>query len=198
MNLEALAPEPPPATRGAREVARAFLSPALLAHCERAYLWAASYGSTAGIGFDAELLFAAAMLHDLGLVDTFDSVTVDFEFAGGNVAWAFGAGAGWPPERRARVRKVIERHMSALPSAEDDPEGHLLNLATAFDISGRNPELWPGELRRAVLDRYPRGDLTEEFSCAFESQAERKPSSAAARAVASGVRQRLAANPLEG
>jgi len=198
MNFDDLAPEPSPATRAAREVAQAFLSRALLDHSERSYLWAASHGLAAGIGFDRELLFVAAMLHDLGLVDTFDSVSVAFESAGGNVAWVFAAGAGWPADRRTRVREVIERHMSEAPAPEEDPEGQLLNLATGFDISGRNPELWPDNLRRTVLARYPRGELAEEFACAFESQAQRKPSSAAARAVESGVRQRLAANPLEG
>jgi hypothetical protein len=198
MDLEELAPAPTAATRAAREVAEAFMSPSMLDHCERAYLWAAGHGREAGVGFDAELLYVAAMLHDLGLVDTFDSFTVPFELAGGNVAWVFGAGAGWPAERRSRLRDIIVEHMGATPAAETDPEGHLLNLATGFDIAGRNAELWPEELRRRVLDRNPRGDLAEEFACAFESQAERKPSSAAGRAVASGVRQRLAANPLEG
>jgi hypothetical protein len=197
MNLDDLAPEPTLATYGAREVAREFLSAALLDHCERSYLWAASHGRADGISFDAELLFVAAILHDLGLTATFDSVSVAFETAGGNVAWVFGAGSGWSVRRRARVREVIERHMGQTPSPEKDPEGHLLNLATGFDISGRHPELWPGDLRRSVLERYPRGDLAEEFACAFEAQAGRKPTSAAAQAVRNGIRQRLAANPLE-
>ena len=35
-----------------------------------------------------------ALLHDVGLVTTFDSHTLPFEEAGGHIAWVFGAAAG--------------------------------------------------------------------------------------------------------
>lgn len=82
MPLDDLVPDSAAAT-SAREVARAFHSPALLNHCLRAHLWAAEYGRARGIAFDAELLYVAATLHDIGLVPVFDSVTVPFEEAGG-------------------------------------------------------------------------------------------------------------------
>src|SRR4051794_14610040 len=44
-------------------------------------------GMSEGVVFDADLLYVAAMLHDIGLVAAFDSHTVDFEQAGGHVAW---------------------------------------------------------------------------------------------------------------
>ena len=62
----------------------------------RAYLWAAGYGVARGVAFDTGLLHVAAMLHDVGLVEEFDSHRVLFEEAGGHVAWVFGARAGWP------------------------------------------------------------------------------------------------------
>src|SRR5687767_10918151 len=100
-----------PACAAALEVATAYCSPALLNHSVRAYLWAVAHADTHGIAFDDELLFVAAMFHDLGLVKEFDSHTVPFEEAGGHVAWVFGAGAGWPVARRQRLSEVIVRHM---------------------------------------------------------------------------------------
>jgi HD superfamily phosphodiesterase len=50
----------------AQEVASAYQSPALLNHCVRAYVWAAAYGMARGIDFDPELLYVAAMFHDIG------------------------------------------------------------------------------------------------------------------------------------
>ena len=79
-----------------------------------------------------------------------------------------------------------------------DPEGHLLELSTGMDISGRHTEDIPPDLRAEVLARYPRLGLAEEFTAAFEDQATRKPRCRAAQLVRNGLAARLAANPLEG
>ncbi|MFE3455066.1 HD domain-containing protein [Nonomuraea sp. NPDC059194] len=185
------------ACRASLDVATAFHTPALLNHSVRAYLWAAAYAQEHGIAFDAELLYVSAMLHDLGLAPAFDNHAVPFEEAGGHVAWVFGAGAGWPVERRQRAAEVIVRHMWAEVDVEQDPEGHLLELSTAMDISGRDTEAIPVELREEVLSRYPRLGLAKEFVACFESQAERKPDSLAGTFVRGGFAARVAANPLD-
>jgi hypothetical protein len=175
-----------------------YCSPALANHCARAYLWAAHLAATRGMTVDTELLYVAAMLHDLGLVAEFDNHTLPFEVGGGHVAAVFAAGAGWPAERRRRVAGVIVAHMADAVDPDADPEGFLLERATAFDISGRAPEDFPDDLRSAALDRYPRLDLAAQFLACFEEQARRKPDSTAAAAVRSGIAERLVANPLEG
>ena len=55
MRLDELAPAETPATRAALEVVREFSSPALVNHCLRSHLWAASYGRLNGIAYDEEL-----------------------------------------------------------------------------------------------------------------------------------------------
>ncbi|WP_405144974.1 HD domain-containing protein [Sphaerisporangium sp. NBC_01403] len=185
------------AARAALEVATAYCSPALLNHSVRSYLWSVSYGALNGIGFDAELLYVSALLHDIGLVREFDSHTVPFEEAGGHVAWVFCAAAGWPAERRTRASEVIVRHMWDEVDVSQDPEGHLLALATSLDISGRRPEAWPAEFIAEVLRRHPRLSLGDEFLACFRDQAERKPDGSAAQAVRSGIAGHIAANPLD-
>jgi hypothetical protein len=147
--------------------------------------------------YDAELLYVAAMLHDLGLVPAFDNHLAPFEDSGGDVGWVFGAGAGWTAERRDRVKEIIMRHMWLEVDPALDAEGHLLREATALDIAGRNFDTWPADFRAEVLRRYPRLTLVAEFTAAFEDQARRKPGCAAATAIASGVGARLANNPLD-
>jgi HD superfamily phosphodiesterase len=181
----------------ALEVASAYQSPALLNHSLRAYVWAAADGMARGIGFDPELLYVAAMFHDIGLVPAFDSHTVAFEEAGGQVARVFAAGAGWPPERRERLSEVIIRHMWPQVDVSMDPEGHLLARSTAAEIAGRNLDDWADGFKAEVLERYPRLDLTKDFLACFQAQAERKPDSSAARAVRSGLSTRMTANPLD-
>ena len=197
MRLSELEIPAPPACRAALEVATAYCSPALLNHSVRAYLWAAGYAATRGIAFDAELLYVSAMLHDLALVKEFDNHSVSFEEAGGHVAWVFGAGAGWPVARRRRAAEVIVRHMWDAVDVAADPEGHLLELSTGMDISGRRTADIPADLRRDVLARYPRAGLSEEVVACFRDQAARKPQSLAAKFVASGFAARVAANPLD-
>jgi hypothetical protein len=198
VSLDDLVPDTA-AARTAREVAAAFCTPALAAHSSRSYLWAARYAADRGIAHDAELLYVAAMVHDIGLVPVFDSATVPFEEAGGAVGWVFAAGAGWPVERRQRVRDIVVRHMwdAADVPAALDAEGHLLELATALDVSGRDPEGWPADFRAEVLDRYPRDGFGEEFLGCFQQQAERKPGSLAGQFVRGGFAERVRANPLD-
>ncbi|WP_055588852.1 HD domain-containing protein [Streptacidiphilus griseoplanus] len=196
-SLDAL-PFPDGATAAAAlEVATAYHSPALLNHSLRAYVWAAARGVVDGIPFDPELLYVAALFHDLGLVPEFDSHTVAFEEAGGHVAQVFAAGAGWPAERRRRLSDMIVRHMWPTVEVSLDPEGHLLNRATALEITGRDADDFPAGFRAEVLERHPRLDLAERFLVCFQSQAARKPDSSAAGSVRSGLATRMAANPLD-
>lgn len=184
------------ASRAATEVLHRYAAPALANHAIRSSHWAAAYGLLTGIGYDPELLHVAALLHDLGLEEPFDSHRLPFEVAGGHLAWVFGAGAGWPADRRERLGEVVVRHMWAEVDPALDPEGHLLERATSLDISGRRAAEWPAELRAEVLAAWPRLDLAERFTACFADQAARKPDSSAAGAMRSGLADRIRANPL--
>ncbi len=187
-----------PATAAALSVATRFYSPALLNHCIRSYSWGAMYASAHGIAFDDELLYVSALLHDIGLTDAFDSHRLPFEEAGGDLAWVFGVAAGWPADRAARAMEIIVLHMRDDVSATADPESHLLQVATGWDVVGRRPEEFPAEARAEILARYPRQGFGSEFVACFEDQARRKPDSAAAASIAANGAARIKANPLDG
>ena len=78
-----------------------------------------------------------------------------------------------------------------------DPESHLLQVATSWDVVGRRPDEFPPEARTEILARYPRHGFGAEFTACFEDQAQRKPGSAAAASLANNGAQRIAANPLD-
>ncbi|GAA1551617.1 HD domain-containing protein [Kribbella sancticallisti] len=197
MQLDAIpVPDTAPA-RLSREVAERYYSRAMLNHCLRSYYFAAGAGLHGGLAFDEELLYVAAMLHDLGLAEPFDAHRMPFEAASGHVAWVFGAGAGWPVQRRERLSEVIRRHMGDAVDPGHDVESHLLEAATSLDIGGTNANLWPHTILADVIHAYPRLELADEFAGSFDAQAARKPDSAAARATRGGIRQRLANNALE-
>jgi hypothetical protein len=186
------------AARGALALAEQYQSPAITAHALRSWLWAEAFARVDGIAdVDHELLYVAAVLHDIGTVTAFDNHTISYEHAGGHVGVALTAGAGWPLERRQRVLEVIVRHNWPSVDPAMDAEGHLLETATALDISGSRPDDLPPEFVAEVLTAYPRGALAAEFGACVEDQALRKPDTAARRLVDGGVVAKLAANPLE-
>jgi HD domain len=187
-----------PAAEAALSVATRFYSPALLNHCLRSYLWGTMYGEAHGITFDDELYYVAAMLHDIGLTEPFDSHRLAFEEAGGDLAWVFGVAAGWPADRAARAMEIIVLHMRNDVAATVDAESHLLQVATSWDVAGRRPEEFPLPARAEVLERYPRQGFGSEFLACFQDQAKRKPGSAAAASVANDAEGRIKANPLDG
>jgi HD domain len=190
-------PETPAAT-AALSIATRFYSPALLNHVVRSYLWGRMYASAHGLTFDDELLYVSAMLHDIGLTDPFDSHRVAFEEAGGDLAWVFGVAAGWPADRAARATEIIVRHMRADVAATVDPESHILQVATSWEIVGRRPEEFSEQARAEILARYPRQGFGSEFLGCFQDQGTRKPGSAAAGSITNDLAGRIGANPLDG
>ena len=185
------------AARTALEVVTHYSPPALVHHCVRSYVFAAALGSLSGLNIDHELLYVATMLHDLALEPAFDNVSLPFEDAGGHLAWIFTAGLGWDVSRRDHAALIVVDHMHDETDVAVDPEGFLLARATSLDISGHDPASWPPELIAEVVAAFPRLDLRERFTACFADQAARKPDSQAARAIRSGIADRMLANPLE-
>ncbi|WP_336649039.1 HD domain-containing protein [Microbacterium sp. MMO-10] len=198
MRLHDFLPPDTAATRGAQELVAQFHSPGLGNHVQRSWLWAEAFAAIEGrTGIDHELLYTAALLHDIGLAPAYDNHLLGYEEAGGFVGEALTAGAGWPAARRLRVNEVIVRHNWPSVDPAVDPEGYLLETATGLDISGRRDEEIPVDFRREVLAAYPRLDLAEEFGACVSAQSQRKPHSHARRLVDGGLIGKLAANPLE-
>jgi hypothetical protein len=186
------------AARAAAELAASCHSPALFNHVVRSWLWAEAFGLLEGRrDVDHELLYTSAVLHDVGLVPVFDNASLSYEEAGGHVAVALTAGAGWPAERRQRALEVIVRHNWPSVDPGMDVEGYLLEIATGLDISGARADALPQDFVREVLAAHPRLALAEEFTTSVTDQALRKPTTAAHRLVQGGLAAKLASHPLE-
>lgn len=170
----------------------------MTAHVLRSWLWAEGFAVVQGLAdVDHELLYVAAVLHDIGTVTEYDNHTISYEHAGGHVGVALTAGAGWPAARRQRVLDVIVRHNWPSVDPQVDVEGHLLEIATALDISGARFDVLPAEFRREVVSAHPRGTLAQEFGACVLDQAGRKPTTSARRLIDGGLIQKLDHNPLE-
>ncbi|MBB5957108.1 HD superfamily phosphodiesterase [Saccharothrix tamanrassetensis] len=185
------------AARAAFEVCDEYAEPWLRNHSLRAYSWAAAYGAATRVDYDGELLYVAALLHDLALTPPFDSHTMPFEEAGAHLARVFATGAGWSVARRNRLAEIIVLHMRDDVEAREDPESHLLQVAVSADVSGRRLDEFSPEFKAELLERLPRLGFAPAFLAKAEDQAERKPGCAAADLMRSGWPERVLTNPLD-
>src|SRR5580700_6685692 len=82
----------------------------LFNHSSRVYYFGALAGQRRGFKFDAELLYAGAMFHDIGLVPTYSSAADRFEVDGANAARDFLRRHNIPEQEVDRVWTAIALH----------------------------------------------------------------------------------------
>jgi hypothetical protein len=185
-----------PVARRAAQVCRRYSTPAFAGHSFRSYLWAAEYAAVRGLAHDEELLFVAAMVHDLGLAATWDAQLTPFEVVGAELGRVLCLGAGWQPERAARVSQVCVLHMRDAVPPTVDVESHLLQVGTSADVSGVGASAFRADFQAALFEAHPRTGFPTEFVAAFRAEAGRKPGCAAAQLLDTDWPQRMESNPL--
>lgn len=152
-------------------------------HCCRAYLWGRVFAQGAGIKFDDELLYAACMLHDLGLTSAYDDCArhgecFTLDSVEGASAWA--KDAGWDARRQDALAEAILLHMNVMVDVEQGAEAHLLHAAASLDCLGLRAWEIQRSTRDAVVGRYPREKFKDALIEMFSAQARRRPKCRAA------------------
>jgi hypothetical protein len=165
-------------------------------HSFRSYAWSVALADRDRVRFDAELLYVAALLHDIGLVARFDTGSC-FEEDGAAVAAELAAAEGWPHERREALAEAIRLHVAVEIALEDGPEAYLLWHATGLDVTGHRHGDLASQIIDQVVGAYPRLDFKRGFMELIARQAAQKPNSNcwATRVVAAGIDERIAAAP---
>lgn len=149
-------PDSAPA-RAAEEEAREVLSPTLLAHSYRTYLFGAALAAIDGVPVDDELLYTACLLHDLHLGDPTPGRC--FAVVGGQRAERFALEHGMPADRASGVGAAVAAHITVGASEDLRDPGGLVSAGAFVDVSGtRIDELDPAWVE-ALLERHPRHDL---------------------------------------
>ncbi len=184
VDLEAIRVPDSTLCRDAESHAAAVCGDWLLNHCLRTYAWGCLLGAAERRTFDAEILFVAAVLHDLGLAGAAaaaEAPPVDcFAVEGAFAAEAFLAARGVAGDRNRRVAEAISLHMNVRVGAGAGVEAHLLHEGAAMDVIGARLEEIPGGARDAVLSRHPRLEMKHDIAAAMDGQSARRPRSRAA------------------
>ncbi|MET0858071.1 MAG: HD domain-containing protein [Telluria sp.] len=130
----------------------------LFNHSARVYFWGAIRGGHLGLEYDPELLYAAAMFHDLGITHRYDESALRFEVDGANAAREFLRGHGLPEADIEKVWLAIALHTTPGIPEHMHSEACLIQDGAGMDMAGRNYEKFSKGERDAVISAFPRGD----------------------------------------
>jgi HD domain len=156
----------------------------LLAHSVRSYCWGAEIALEEGWTFDAQVLWTAALFHDVGLT-RIPRNTMCFEVEGAEIARAFLEAHGMSPEAADRAAIAIILHMQPGVTLSDGVEAVLLDRATGIDVRGVDYDVI-GRVRSGVVRKHPRGAFDRHFLRAIEREVGLRPSCQSARLLADG------------
>lgn len=174
LHVDELAPPSSILTRVAASHAASRLSPALLNHSLRTYAFGVALGLVDERHVDRELLFTAALLHDVGLAGG-AADGADFTLASAALARRVASDVGLSRRGADIVMSAITLHHSPDVGPADGAVAQLLSAGAALDVIGMRAWDLPAPTTDAIVKRHPRLGFKKEFSAAFRHEATRVP-----------------------
>jgi hypothetical protein len=169
-----------PDSRLAREITelvRDTESPLLFHHSSRVFYWGALTGARRGLMFDAELLYAGAMFHDMGLTLRHSSPHERFEVDGANAAGEFLRGHGISRQDIDTVWTAIALHTTPGIPRHMHPVVALVTAGVEMDVLGVAYHEFSAAEREAVVRAHPRSEhFKDGIIQAFYDGIRHKPS----------------------
>jgi hypothetical protein len=158
------------------ELVRDTESPLLFHHSSRVFYWSALTGVRRGLTFDAELLYAGAMFHDMGLTHRYGSSDKRFEVDGANVARDFLRGYGIAQQDIDTVWTAIALHTTPGIPQHMHPIIALVTAGVEMDVLGIAYNSFTDAERSAVVQAHPRSScFKEDIIQAFYDGIRHKP-----------------------
>ena len=149
---------------------------AVLAHCLRTWLWADVLGRVNGLRPDPELLFAACVLHDLGLTPAHRGRRGGcFAVEGALAALDLATAHGYP--RADALADAVVLHLEVTVPVSSGVEAHLLNAGAAADLLRSRTREVGRDVRRRIEERHPADGLGPGLVEPLREQAALRPRS---------------------
>lgn len=149
--------------REAAELIRQYETEMLFNHSVRVFVFGAMKGIRQNLKFDSELLYIAALFHDLGLVDAYHTETKRFEVDGADAAREFLKSHGISELKADLVWQAIALHTTPGIPQYMRPEIALTNAGVLVDVVGVGYGEYTPEQREQGVSAFPRGDFKKEF-----------------------------------
>lgn len=141
------------------EKAKEEFDPLLLAHSYRTFWWGALLAQADKLTFDTELLFVAALLHDLGISPGGkpQSHACCFAIDGARQAESFLKAHKWDPHKSVKVADAISLHINPIVDASTHfVEAQLLSQGAMMDVIGARRRSLTAAAFSHVHAAYPR------------------------------------------
>jgi hypothetical protein len=161
--------------REAAELVRQHETELVFNHSVRVFLFGAMKGVRQNLKFDPELLYVAALFHDLGLFDVCHTETKRFEVDGADAAREFLRSRGIPEPKADLVWEAIALHTTPGIPQYMRPEIALTNAGVLVDVVGIGYDDYTPEQRAQVVASFPRGDFKKDFIEVQTCSALKKP-----------------------
>lgn len=177
-------------TRKASALVERVHSKALLNHVHRSWWFADFLGQQRGLKYDREVVYLAALMHDLGLTETF-AADQRFEVDGADAASRFLLDNGYADAKAQLVWDAIALHSSAGIADRKQPEIALIYMGAHVDVMG----LFIDEITPSLIDDtlalYPRLGMKAAFTQAVAEVARKKPHTAVGTGLADVGRRHI-------
>ena len=144
-----------PLARAVSDFAASTYPPFLANHCQRSYDLATLIAAAGNVSVDLEVLYAAILLHDLGLVSQFHSSSARFEVASANVARSFARDHGLSPQRAEQVWDVVVLHGTGGIAAYKSVETLTAADGIGRDVTGLDLDEFPKDVVDRVMATRP-------------------------------------------
>lgn len=147
----------------------------LFHHSRRVFLFGALQGLRRGLQPDLELLYVAAMFHDLGLTERYGTSSLRFEVDGANAARDFLTAHGVDEADAAKVWLGIALHTTPGVPEFLDPEVALLQAGVEVDVVGIGRDDLAPDALAAVTAAHPRPQFKQRILAAFNDGMKHRP-----------------------
>jgi hypothetical protein len=147
----------------------------LFDHSRRVFLFGALRGRRLGLQPDLELLYVAAMFHDLGLTERYRTSNLRFEVDGANAARDFLLHHGVDAADARKVWLSIALHTTPGVPQFLEPEIALVNSGVETDVVGIGRDELSSDAIDAVIAAHPRPDFKNRILVAFNEGMKHRP-----------------------
>lgn len=148
----------------------------LFNHCMRTFLFGAVAMEAHRHAYDADQAFAAAALHDLGLLPAFASAAGSFEIDGADRAEQLMLESGLPPRGADIVWHAIALHdVRFALTRRQGPEAMLVAIGAGSDVDGPDVASIDAARTAEILAAFPRLHFKQRFTALAVAHCKRKP-----------------------
>jgi hypothetical protein len=155
-----------PETAAVAEATRAIregTSPLIYHHSRRVFLFGEIHARRLGLAPDPELLYVAAIFHDVGLATPFSDAVQRFEVDGADHGRRFLLERGFSAAAAETVWTAIALHTTPGIPERMGPEIAATRLGVATDVAGAGLDALDPDQVAEIVAAHPRGDFKNAF-----------------------------------